>query len=232
MTRWTSVDPHAEKYYSISPYAYCMNNPVKYIDPDGRKITGFYIDNKGKVHYNKNATTDAAFIAKAMMRTDAGNTALKNLVTAKYTVTLNIQEGKSKSDPKLLGHTDTYINTNTTKYSTGKIVIKKEITKVDITLYKGKLQEMVDNYRGMANGTKKMDGADDLDLLYKQLKPSLEDMFTTVATHEGTHGSKKGANDNFVSTEKAEQSAKSAEKKSINQLIIGKNENDKRDENN
>ncbi|MDH6310682.1 RHS repeat-associated protein [Dysgonomonas sp. PFB1-18] len=36
--RFTTVDPLAEKYYSISPYAYVMNNPLKYIDPDGRKI--------------------------------------------------------------------------------------------------------------------------------------------------------------------------------------------------
>ncbi|GAB6121780.1 RHS repeat domain-containing protein [Dysgonomonas termitidis] len=34
--RFTSVDPHAEKYYSISPYVYCNNNPLKYIDPDGK----------------------------------------------------------------------------------------------------------------------------------------------------------------------------------------------------
>ncbi|WP_296946527.1 RHS repeat-associated core domain-containing protein [uncultured Dysgonomonas sp.] len=33
--RFTSIDPHAEKYYSISPYAYCYNNPLKYIDPNG-----------------------------------------------------------------------------------------------------------------------------------------------------------------------------------------------------
>ena len=31
-----SIDPHCEKYYSISPYAYCMNNPIKYIDPNGK----------------------------------------------------------------------------------------------------------------------------------------------------------------------------------------------------
>ncbi|MFR2070776.1 MAG: hypothetical protein ACLS4S_11685 [Bacteroides nordii] len=31
-----SIDPLCEKYYSISPYAYCMNNPVNCIDPDGR----------------------------------------------------------------------------------------------------------------------------------------------------------------------------------------------------
>ena len=31
-----SRDPKFEKYWWISPYAYCANNPVKYIDPDGR----------------------------------------------------------------------------------------------------------------------------------------------------------------------------------------------------
>ena len=35
-TGWTSVDPLCEKYYYVSPYVYCMNNPTKFIDPDGR----------------------------------------------------------------------------------------------------------------------------------------------------------------------------------------------------
>lgn len=41
---WTSIDPLCEKYYSVSPYVYCHNNPVMLIDPDGRDD---YFDNKG-----------------------------------------------------------------------------------------------------------------------------------------------------------------------------------------
>ena len=33
---FTSIDPMAEKYYSVSPYMYCMGNPVVLVDPDGR----------------------------------------------------------------------------------------------------------------------------------------------------------------------------------------------------
>jgi RHS repeat-associated protein len=37
-TMWLSVDPMADKYPSISPYAYCIWNPVKLLDPDGREV--------------------------------------------------------------------------------------------------------------------------------------------------------------------------------------------------
>ena len=35
LTSWLSVDPMADKYPNISPYAYCAWNPVKLVDPDG-----------------------------------------------------------------------------------------------------------------------------------------------------------------------------------------------------
>ncbi len=54
--RWLSQDPLAEKYCSVSPYAFCNNNPVNIIDPDGMDIAVFntsgylisYKERKGK----------------------------------------------------------------------------------------------------------------------------------------------------------------------------------------
>ena len=47
MTGWLSVDPLADKYPSLSPYAYCAWNPVKLVDPDGEEIwIGHYTENK------------------------------------------------------------------------------------------------------------------------------------------------------------------------------------------
>ena len=41
IARFTGVDPLAEKYYHLSPYAYCANNPANYVDPDGRSYSEF-----------------------------------------------------------------------------------------------------------------------------------------------------------------------------------------------
>ena len=52
LTGWLSVDPMADKYPGLSPYAYCAWNPVKLVDPDGEdwyqnELTGaIYYNNK------------------------------------------------------------------------------------------------------------------------------------------------------------------------------------------
>ena len=45
MGRFMTMDPLAEKYYSISPYAYCNNNPVRFTDP-----TGMWIEDEDGFH--------------------------------------------------------------------------------------------------------------------------------------------------------------------------------------
>ena len=36
--RFTTIDPLTEKYYKLNPYAYCGDNPVNAIDPDGMDV--------------------------------------------------------------------------------------------------------------------------------------------------------------------------------------------------
>mgnify|MGYP007028759578 CR=1 FL=1 len=49
--RWPAVDPHAENYYSQSPYAFTGNNPVNFVDPDGRD---YYRSGNGAVVWQDN----------------------------------------------------------------------------------------------------------------------------------------------------------------------------------
>ena len=63
--RWDRVDPLAEKYYSVSPNVYCMNNPVRYVDTDGLFPTGII-----KVHYETSHVATSPSITGAIVTTE------------------------------------------------------------------------------------------------------------------------------------------------------------------
>ena len=53
---WLSVDPLADKYPHLSPYAYCSDNPIMRIDPDG--MADDWVESKdGKIYWDDNATS-------------------------------------------------------------------------------------------------------------------------------------------------------------------------------
>jgi len=49
LTMWYGVDPLFEKYPDFSPYSYCMCNPVRFVDPDGRGV--YKVEINGTTYY-------------------------------------------------------------------------------------------------------------------------------------------------------------------------------------
>jgi RHS repeat-associated protein len=55
INRTWQIDPHGENYYSLSPYSFLGNNPIKHIDPDGKDYI-LIVD-----HENKTITVKATY---------------------------------------------------------------------------------------------------------------------------------------------------------------------------
>ena len=84
--RWLTIDPIAEKYYSTSPYAYCANNPMRFIDPTGmawrptydedhdenRTYNGYEWVDEDKSYNNKDGTLKSGLYAQAIFFSDNG----------------------------------------------------------------------------------------------------------------------------------------------------------------
>ena len=48
IARWTASDPMSEKYYGISPYVYCANNPILFTDIAGNSYSEFDVEGNYK----------------------------------------------------------------------------------------------------------------------------------------------------------------------------------------
>ena len=62
---WTSIDPLAEKYYNVSPYVYCHNNPLILVDPDGCFPIGIV-----KIRHERSYMVTGTSITGAVMTTE------------------------------------------------------------------------------------------------------------------------------------------------------------------
>ncbi len=168
----TTMDPLCEQRPWESPYLWCAGNPVRNIDPDGRWVVG---TNKKRVHFNektgkwpKNASSDVIRIGNAMRQTEIGKKKLNELLSAKYPITLDIDEvtlHKVGDNEAILGTTNTAVYKD--KY--GNAINFK---RVSITIYLRAIQEFAKNdprYTGMSD----------------------DEIIGANGVHEGTHGTEK-----------------------------------------
>ena len=85
MTGWLSVDPMADKYPGLSPYAYCAWNPIRLVDPDGEEIWIGTHDgyNRSKYIPNQKGNTGIAETLDKIYKSKAGKFVINSLIKAK-----------------------------------------------------------------------------------------------------------------------------------------------------
>lgn len=77
IARWTAADPLSEDYHGVSPYAYCVNSPMTYVDSDGRII-----------HLANNYAGGIENIARISV-TSLGSQVISHLIQSNDVYTLN-----------------------------------------------------------------------------------------------------------------------------------------------
>jgi RHS repeat-associated protein len=98
--KWLSVDPLHYQYIAHSPYSFVFDNPVAHLDPDGKRVKGFSVDDKtGEVTVDREkASSDALKVYDAMSKTETGKEAFKNYVTSETEITLKVTDKKLKGN--------------------------------------------------------------------------------------------------------------------------------------
>ncbi|CAH1001438.1 hypothetical protein LEM8419_02341 [Neolewinella maritima] len=129
IARWNAVDPLADSYASITPYAYVGNSPIKFIDPDGMRVDVYQLitGEDGKVSEEGlnslyHIMTDLESITGLSVGVEAGlltygegtgggsSTAasyLKNIIDSKSTITVG-----PNTDPYQTGSISPNVNRN------------------------------------------------------------------------------------------------------------------------
>jgi RHS repeat-associated protein len=183
--RFNQIDPHAHKYANLSGYAYVANNPMKFIDPNGKDIvdpkgkkTTYEVNKDGSLKWSANATKDVIRVGNAMAKTEVGLQTLKDMNDAKHSISITVDTKEKRKDEK--GIPIYGFATNTVKNNTDG---SKTVVKSDIIIYEANFQALYDK--------KAADGKDrgfmKEGVLVPVTKHTMDENIGATGTHEGTH---------------------------------------------
>ena len=99
IARWMSMDPMAEKYYPMSPYEYCANNPIYFVDYHGDSLWvknhgNEYQFNNGSFYLNGQKVKAKGFLKSVgralenIMNTEVGATMIQELTASTNSFTI------------------------------------------------------------------------------------------------------------------------------------------------
>ena len=164
--RTSTMDPLAEKYYSLSPYLWCAGNPVKYVDPSGMYLLN---EDGSRVDYlnntlSENADDGVKTIVYALQLTDQGHKVLNELVSAKHGIHLILSNE---------------VNDNKFGYTLTKTqeCNPKENGIYDQIFEKAAIVVIQNNIENKANN----------DVYLNKYKLSKMELINIIAVHEGVH---------------------------------------------
>ena len=152
---WSSVDPLSETYYLISPYAYCANNPIRYIDPDGNKLVsanGTVLWNsdpkKGNIGWTPAGKNSRYYTLRRhlteLQKTVTGKQQFDQLVTSDLPIIITY----GRLEKRTYGSTYTSFNSETKKRDYAIITIDIENNKEKASDNKIKYEEAIASILG------------------------------------------------------------------------------------